>query len=153
MIGPGSDKNLNQTSAFRPRLNFITSTKPQHKILTKLQFQNLAWTSTSKALTKTCVESLKKLPTKILPELQLQNLDQTLCWKSDQTSAFKSAPNCCQHVYSHPDLQVMHHHHPLFQITPVLDNNIGLSLSEPIQLFQKQSVDSSAGYMYTLCAR
>ena len=52
---------------------------------------------------------------------------------------------------SHPDLLVTHH--PLFQITPVLDNNIGLSLSEPLQLYQKQSLDSSAGYIYTLCAR
>ena len=34
-----------------------------------------------------------------------------------------------------------------------LYNNIGLSLSEPLQLYQKQSLDSSAGYMYTLCAR
>ena len=37
---------------------------------------------------------------------------------------------------------------PLFQITPVL--NTGLSLSEPLQLYQRQSLDSSAGYMYTL---
>ena len=29
--------------------------------------------------------------------------------------------------YSHPDLLLIHHHHPLFQITPVL--NTGLSLS------------------------
>ena len=28
--------------------------------------------------------------------------------------------------------------------------NTGLSLSEPLQLYQKQSRDSSAGYMYTL---
>ena len=57
--------------------------------------------------------------------------------------------------YSHPvpDLLVLHHHHhPLFQITPLLNNNIGLSLSEPLQLYQKQSLDSSAGYMYTICA-
>ena len=34
--------------------------------------------------------------------------------------------------YSHPDLLVtQHQHHPLFQITPVLNNNIGVSLSEP----------------------
>ena len=57
---------------------------------------------------------------------------------------------------SYPDLLVTqhHHHHPLFQITPVL--NTGLSLSEPLQLYkgynaiQRQSLDSSAGYMYTL---
>ena len=37
---------------------------------------------------------------------------------------------------NHPDLLVIHHH-PLFQIAPVLDNNLGLSLSEPLQLYQK----------------
>ena len=43
-------------------------------------------------------------------------------------------------------------HYPtsLFQITLVLDNNIGLSLSVPLQLYQKQLLDSSAGYMYIL---
>ena len=35
---------------------------------------------------------------------------------------------------SHPDLLLIHHHHPLFQITPVL--NTGLSLSEPLQLYK-----------------
>ena len=45
---------------------------------------------------------------------------------------------------SHPDLLVIQQqHHPLFQITPVL--NTGLSLSEPLQLYQRQSLDSSAG--------
>ena len=49
---------------------------------------------------------------------------------------------------SHPDLLLTHHPTPLFQITPVLDT--GLSLSEPLQLYQRQSLDSFAGYMYTL---
>ena len=35
---------------------------------------------------------------------------------------------------SHPHLLVNHHHHPLFQITPVL--NTGLSLTEPLQLYK-----------------
>ena len=35
---------------------------------------------------------------------------------------------------SHPDLLLIHHHHPLFQITQVL--NTGLSLSEPLQLYK-----------------
>ena len=48
-----------------------------------------------------------------------------------------------------PDLLVIQQH-PLFQITPVLDNNIGLSLSEPLELYQGQSLASSARYMYTL---
>ena len=50
-------------------------------------------------------------------------------------------------LISHPDLLVIHHHLPFFQIIPVLDKNIGLSLYEPLQLYQKQSLDSSAGYM------
>ena len=41
---------------------------------------------------------------------------------------------------SHPDLLVIHHPTPLFQITPVL--NTGLSLSEPLELYQRQSLDS-----------
>merc|ERR1711873_43637 len=36
--------------------------------------------------------------------------------------------------YSHPDLLVIHHPTPLFQITPVL--NTGLSFSEPLQLYE-----------------
>ena len=44
---------------------------------------------------------------------------------------------------SHPDLLVIQQQHqPLFQITPVL--NTGLSLSEPLQLYQGQSLDLSA---------
>ena len=34
-----------------------------------------------------------------------------------------------------------------------LYNNTGISLFVPLQPYQKQSLDSSAGYMYTLCAR
>ena len=44
---------------------------------------------------------------------------------------------------SHSDLLLIHH--PLFQITTVLDT--GLSLSGPLQLYQKQSLDSSAVYL------
>ena len=47
-------------SEFRPRFNFITSTKHQQK------------------------KKLARLQLQILPELQLQNLDQTLCSKSEQ---------------------------------------------------------------------
>ena len=49
---------------------------------------------------------------------------------------------------SHSVLLVTQHQQPLFQITPVL--NTGLSLSDPLQLYQGQSLDSSVGYMYTL---
>ena len=59
----------------------------------------------------------------------------------------------CHHIISsvrssnsHPDLLLVQH--PLFQITSVL--NTGLSLSEPLQPYQGQLLDSSAGYMYTL---
>merc|ERR1712173_244375 len=41
--------------------------------------------------------------------------------------------------YSHPDLLLITtttNTTPLFQITPVLDKNIGLSLSEPLQLYK-----------------
>ena len=54
--------------------------------------------------------------------------------------------------YSHPDLLLIN---PTFSGLACLPlyNYIGISLSEPLQLYQKQSLDSSAGYMYTLCAR
>ena len=48
---------------------------------------------------------------------------------------------------SQPDLLLTQHPH-FFRYTLVL--NTGLSLSEPLQLYQRQSLDSSAGYMYTL---
>ena len=57
---------------------------------------------------------------------------------------------------SHPDLFVIQRqHHPTFSdIACRLSYNIiGLSLSEQLQLYQKQSLDSSAGYMYSLCER
>ena len=69
---------------------------------------------------------------------------QSLFLKHSFTFLFSSVRSS----YSHPDLLVIHHHHhPLFQITPVLDNNIGLSLSEPPQLYKgynailRQSLD------------
>ena len=50
---------------------------------------------------------------------------------------------------SHPDLLVIQQHHPLFQITPVL--NTGLSLSEPLQVYQKQSLDCWL-HVYLMCS-
>ena len=53
---------------------------------------------------------------------------------------------------SHTDLLLtQHHHHPTFSDLACrpLYNNIGLSLSEPLKLYQRQSLDSSTGYMYT----
>ena len=55
---------------------------------------------------------------------------------------------------SHPNLKVIQrHHHPTFSdIACRLSYNIiGLSLSEQLQLYQKQSLDSSAGYMTRKC--
>ena len=41
---------------------------------------------------------------------------------------------------SHPDLLLTQQHQPLFQITPVL--NTGLSLSGPLQLYQRPGMDA-----------
>ena len=53
---------------------------------------------------------------------------------------------------SHPDLLLIHPTLSDLACLP-LYNNIGLSLSEPKQLYKKQSLESSAGYMYTIFAR
>ena len=63
-----STKNLNQTSASPLNLKFKILTKPSFGISTKIQLHNLYKTSTAKCWTKSSF--------KILPELQLQNLDQ-----------------------------------------------------------------------------
>ena len=75
-------QNLNQTSASRltlrlkswPRFNFVTS-NISSKILTKLQLQNLAWTSTSKSWPKWS-KSGQKLSFMTKP--QLPKLQQTV---------------------------------------------------------------------------
>ena len=46
---------------------------------------------------------------------------------------FKRIVSSVRSSNSHPDLLVIQLHQPLFQITPIL--NIGLSLSEPLQLY------------------
>ena len=56
--------------------------KPGFRILTKIQFNYL--NVNSKILTK--------LQLQILPELQLQNLDQTLPSKSEQKFSFMTKP-------------------------------------------------------------
>ena len=78
-------QNLNQTSASRltlrlkswPRFNFVTS-NISSKILTKLQLQNLAWTSTSKSskFWPKCSKSEQKLSFMTKPKLP--NLQQTV---------------------------------------------------------------------------
>ena len=57
--------------------------KPSFRIL-KIQLHNLYKTSAEKRLAK--------LQLQILPELQLQNLDQTLCSKSEQKFSFLTKP-------------------------------------------------------------
>ena len=66
----------NLASESRPRINFITCKNISGKVLTKLQLQNLAWTSTSK--------SWPNLVLKVWTKVYLY----------DQTSAPKSATNC-----------------------------------------------------------
>ena len=68
-------KNLNQTSASPKNLKFKILTKPSFRISTKIQLHYL-------------YKILTKLQPQILPELQLQNLDQTLCSKSEQKFNF-----------------------------------------------------------------
>ena len=69
-----------------------------------------------------------------------------LNWTSDKVPLHCVASlhlcNCSDSLFNF----VLVTHHPLFQITLILNNNIGLSLSEPLQLYQRQSRDdSSAG--------
>ena len=51
---------------------------------------------------------------------------------------FSSFVSSVRSSYSHPGLLLITTTTttPLFQITPVLDKNIGLSLSEPLQLYK-----------------
>ena len=83
----------------------------------------------------------------LLPVLGSVNNDK--CRTSDaDRSTLEVFHNCFSFISSvrssnsHPDLLVIQQQHqPLFQITPVL--NTGLSLSEPLQLYQGQSLDLS----------
>ena len=113
---------------FRPNFNFITSPSLSSKILTKLQFQNLAWTLTSKYWPKLPSESRLRSNFITFTKHQQKKTGQTpapnLAWTStskswpnlvlkvwtkvelfDQTSASKSATNCCQHNPHQQQLQ------------------------------------------------
>ena len=78
------------------------------------------------------------------------------CCKQDETIRIFSISIFISSVrssYSHPDLLLIQPTPPpptthFFSNTPVL--NTRLSLSGPLQLYQRQSLDSPAGYMYTL---
>ena len=69
-------QNLNQTSAFRQNLKLKILTKPSFRISTKIELHNLNQASAAKYWPNFSFKSA--------PKLQLQNLDQTLCSKSEQ---------------------------------------------------------------------
>ena len=76
-----SKSQLNITSSTKLR---IQNTKPSFSISTKIQLHNLCKTSAAKYWPNASL--------KILPELQHQNLDQTLCSKSEQKFGFITKP-------------------------------------------------------------
>ena len=55
-------------------------TKPSFRISTKIKLHNLNQASAAKYWPNSSL--------KILAEFQLQNIDQTLCWKSEQKFSF-----------------------------------------------------------------
>ena len=75
-------QNLNQISPSQLNLKFQILTKPSFGISTKIQLHKLYKTSAAKCWTNSSF--------KILPELQLQNLDQPLCSKSEQKFSFRT---------------------------------------------------------------
>ena len=77
-------QNLNETSASRLNLKFKILTEPSFSVSTKIQLHNLCKTSAAKYWPNSSL--------KILPELQLQYLDQTLCLKSEQKFGFITKP-------------------------------------------------------------
>ena len=121
-MGPTSKSRYQQTSVSRLNLEFKILTKPGFRISPKIQLHYLHKTSAAKywpnsrfksclnfnfkILTKSCPQRLNnslplqnisskiltKLLLQILPELQLQNLDQTLCSKSEQKFSFMTKP-------------------------------------------------------------
>ena len=102
-------QNLNQASAFWRNLNLKLLTKPIFRILTKIELHNhMKHQQQNNDQTKIHLgfnilqnisrKELTKLQLQILPELQLQNLDQTLCSKSEQKFSFLTKPQ-------RPDLQ------------------------------------------------
>ena len=71
---------LSQTSASPKKFKFKILTKPSFRISAKIQLHNLYKTSAAKCWTNSIFE--------ILPKLQLQNLDQPLCSKSERKFSF-----------------------------------------------------------------
>ena len=84
-------QNLDPAFTSKSQLNITSSTKlgiqntkPSFSISTKIQLHNLCKTSAAKYWPNASL--------KILPELQHQNLDQTLCSKSEQKFGFITKP-------------------------------------------------------------
>ena len=82
--------NLALTSKSQPNISISTKrklkilTKPSLRILTKIQLCNLNQTSAAKYW--------PNFRFKISPALEHQNIDQTLCWKSEQKLSFMTKP-------------------------------------------------------------
>ena len=66
--------------------------------------------------------------------LNLYDIQNSLFFNDWGAQNIYSFVSSVRSSYSHPDLLLIHHPPPLFQITPVL--NTGLSLSEPLQLYK-----------------
>ena len=77
-------QNLNQTSTFQLNLNFKILTKPSFRISTNVKLYDLNQGSAAKYWP---IFSFKTSPA-----LQLQNLDQTLYFKSKQKFSFMTKP-------------------------------------------------------------
>ena len=81
---------LSQTSASPIKLKFKILTKPNFRISTKIQIHNLYKTSAKKKLAKPQLQNLR--------ELQLQNLDHTLCSESEQKLSFMTKPQQLENI-------------------------------------------------------
>ena len=113
-------------------IDIMWKTWRQSRLMRMKTLAHLFWCATRKAHQKLVSNSNPKM---------LRRLN----WTSDKVPLHCVASlhlcNCSYSLFNF----VLVTHHPLFQITPVLNNNIGLSLSEPLRLYQRQSCDSSAG--------
>ena len=88
--GAGKDTGLGLTPEIChifycfPFLNFKILTRPSFRISTKIQLHNLYKTSSAKNWANSSLN--------ILPKLQIQNIDQTLCSKSEQKFSLITKP-------------------------------------------------------------
>ena len=91
------------SSDYRPSINIKILTSANNSILTKLKIQDIMTKPGIRISTKIQLhywlppqnissKTLTKLQLQILPELQLQNLNQTFCLKSEQKFSFMTKP-------------------------------------------------------------